>query len=101
MKLRYLFSAGGLAAGWGLMLLSVALYLLFWRVDAEPGARKAPEMFEMAVFVLCCGAPLFVGNLVYLLVSRPKKALIVAAALFLVVSLLGCLACPLVLLMLV
>jgi hypothetical protein len=30
--------------GWVLMLLAIAFYALFWRVDNEPGARPVPGL---------------------------------------------------------
>ncbi len=52
------------------MLLSIALYLLFWRVDNEPGARPVPGLFWAAIMFCSLGGSGFLGGHIYLITKK-------------------------------
>ena len=90
-----------MACGWASGLLSVAFYLLFWRVDNEPGAIKAPELLYASLAFLAAGGLAFVGGNVYLLARNAWKAYRNAwllCAVFLILAIIGS---PLLLILLV
>lgn len=90
-----------MAGGWASALLSVALYLLFWRVDNEPGAIKAPELLQASLIFLAAGGLAFIGGNIYLLTRNAWKAYRAAWLLCAVILLLAMLGSPLLLMMLV
>ena len=67
---KTILSAFLLAGGWGAMLFAVALYLLFWRVDNEPGARDFPILWWGAVTFASLGGLTFVGNHIFLIMKK-------------------------------
>ena len=87
--------------GWVLMLASAATYMLFWRVDNEPGVKGSPEMLIAAIAMACVGAVLFFGGNGLLLYRRDKKALLLAWLFVLLVGSLACLLSPLLLALMV
>lgn len=68
-----------LLVGWSGMLVSVAFYLLFWRVDNEPGAKDIPQLLWAAIFFLSTGGLAFLAANIYLLMRRAWKAYLIAA----------------------
>jgi len=78
LKLRDILGALLLASGWGSILLSVAVYLLFWRVDNEPGAKDIPALLWAAVSFCSLGGLAFVGSHIFLLVRRAWVWILVA-----------------------
>ena len=59
-----------LAGGWAAMLLSVVFYLLFWRVDNEPGAKDVPALLWTAVSFCTLGGLTFLGSHIYLIMKK-------------------------------
>jgi hypothetical protein len=59
-----------LAGGWGAMLLSIVFYLLFWRVDNEPGAKDVPALLWAAISACSLGGLAFLGSHVYLIIKK-------------------------------
>ena len=59
-----------LPTGWVAMLFSIALYLLFWRVDHEPGAREVPGLLWGAISLCSLGGFVFLGSHIFLIVRR-------------------------------
>ena len=96
-----IFSGFGAVVGWVLMLASAATYMLFWRVDNEPGVKGPPEMLITAIAMACMGAVLFFGGNGLLLYRRDKKALLLTWLFVLLVGLLACLLSPLLLALMV
>jgi hypothetical protein len=78
VKLKDILGAILLAGGWGSMLLSVAVYLLFWRVDNEPGAKDIPALLWAAVFFCSLGGLAFAGSHIFLIVRRAWVWILVA-----------------------
>lgn len=87
--------------GWALMLASLATYMLFWRVDNEPGVKGSPEMLFAAIAMACIGVVLFFGGNGLLLYWRDKKASLLTWLFILLVGLLACLLSPLLLALMV
>lgn len=58
------------------MLLSIVFYLLFWRVDNEPGAKDIPGLLWAAISFCSLGGLAFLGGHIYLI---KEKAWIVLA----------------------
>ncbi len=56
--------------GWGGMLLSVAVYLFFWRVDNEPGAKAVPALLWTAVSLCSLGGLAFLGGHILLIIKK-------------------------------
>ena len=44
------------------MLLSIAFYMLFWRVDNEPGAKDIPELLWAAISFCSLGGLAFLAS---------------------------------------
>lgn len=59
-----------LSGGWGSMLLSVVFYLLFWRVDNEPGAKDVPALLWAAISACSLGGLSFLGSHIYLIMKK-------------------------------
>lgn len=77
MKLKDLLVAILLGTGGGNLLLSIALYMLFWRIDNEPGAASVPALLWGAILFCSTGGLAFVGCNIFLVVRRAWAALIV------------------------
>lgn len=104
MKKREILSAIGVGSGWALVLFSVAAYLLFWRVDNEPGvaAAIARPYLITAIISFLSGSLLFLGNNLYLLlVPQKKTALLIAWVLVIGITLMACTLSPCLLILLV
>ncbi len=78
-EIKQLLSALLLALGWAFVLLSVAVYLLFWRVDNEPGAGPATGLLTAAIAMLSVGGVSLVANAVYLIVKKAWIVIVVTA----------------------
>ncbi len=94
----------GVAAGWWLLLFSVAALMMFWRVDNEPGvaAEIARPYLIAALVSFFSGGPLFVGsNLYLLLATQTKTALLIAWAVVIGITAMACLFSPLLLILMV
>ena len=76
MKPKEIFSGLLMAGGWISMLLSIVFYLLFWRVDNEPGAKDIPGLLWAAISFCSLGGLAFLGGHIYLI---KEKAWIVLA----------------------
>ncbi len=87
--------------GWATILLSIALYLLFWRVEYEPGAMKIPEILQASQAFLITGGLAFAGGNVYLLIRKAWKIYRVAWTLCGLILLLAILCSPALLVLLV
>jgi len=90
-----------LPAGWGAMLAAIAFYLLFWRVDNEPGAKDIPSLLWTAVILGISGNVTFVAAHIYLIKHRAWLMLGIAWVLGLVVLAGAVALAPMVLIMLV
>ncbi len=75
---KHILSGILLSGGWGAMLLSVAFYMLFWRVDNEPGAKDAPGLLWAAISFCSLGGLTFVGSHIYLLLEKVWLVLFIA-----------------------
>jgi hypothetical protein len=78
MKPKEIISGLLLSGGWGSMLLSGALYLLFWRVDNEPGAKDVPGLLWAAISFCSLGGLTFLGSNIYLMIRKSWIVLVVA-----------------------
>ncbi len=58
------------AVGLAAMLSSIVLYMFFWRVDNEPGAKDVPALLWAAISFCSLGGLVFLGSQVYLIVNR-------------------------------
>ncbi len=80
LSIRHLFVAFLLSSGWGAMLASIALYMLFWRVDNEPGAKAIPSLLWAAVSFCSLGGLAFVGSHIYLIIEKAWLLVLIAWA---------------------
>jgi hypothetical protein len=71
---RY-FDGTVVGCGWGMILLSAGAYLLFWRVDNEPGARPVPSLLWLAIAFCSVGGLAFLGSQVRLIMQKAWLAL--------------------------
>ena len=78
MKPKEILSGFLLSGGWGALLLSVAVYLLFWRVDNEPGAREIPALLWVAISFCSLGGLAFLGGHIYLIKEKAWLVLFIA-----------------------
>jgi len=78
MKIKEIISGFVLAGGWGSMLLSIVFYLLFWRVDNEPGAKDIPGLLWAAISFCSLGGLAFLGSHIYLIKEKAWIVLAVA-----------------------
>ena len=60
------------------MLLSIAFYMLFWRVDNEPGAKDVPGLLWAAISCCSLGGIAFLGSHVYLILKKSWLLLLIA-----------------------
>lgn len=60
------------------MLFSIAVYLLFWRVDNEPGARDVPGLLWAAIAFCSLGGLAFLRGHIYLIKQKAWTLLIIA-----------------------
>ncbi len=80
VEIKQILSALLLALGWAFVLLSVAVYLLFWRVDNEPGAGPATGLLTAAIAMLSVGGVSLLVNVVYLILKKAWIVIAVAGA---------------------
>lgn len=59
------------------MLFSVVLYLFFWRVDNEPGAKDMPVLLWTAVSLCSLGAVAFLGGNILLTLKKAWRLLVI------------------------
>jgi len=59
-----------LTGGWASMLVSVAVYMFYWRVHNEPGAGDAYGILAVSISFCSLGGLTFVGSHIYLLMKR-------------------------------
>ncbi len=85
VEIKQILSALLLALGWAFVLLSVAVYLLFWRVDNEPGAGSATGLLIAAIAMLSVGGLSVIANAIYLIVKKAWIVIAVAGAVCLVI----------------
>jgi hypothetical protein len=78
MKPKEIVSSLLLSSGWGSMLFSVAIYLLFWRVDNEPGAKEVPGLLLAAIAFCSLGGLAFLGGHIYLIKQKAWVLLLIA-----------------------
>ena len=78
MKPKEIISGLFLSGGWGSMLLSIAFYMLFWRVDNEPGAKDVPGLLWSAIACCSVGGLAFLGSHIYLIVRKAWTALFIS-----------------------
>jgi hypothetical protein len=78
IQLKEILSALLVASGWGSMLLSVVFYLLFWRVDNEPGAKDVPGLLWAAISFCSLGGLTFLGSNIYLMVKKSWVVFVIA-----------------------
>ena len=67
-----------LAGGWLSILVSVAIYAFFWRVDNEPGARDFPGLLWAAISFCSIGGLAFLGNHIYLIIKKAWMIILIA-----------------------
>ena len=101
VEIKEILSALLLAAGWVLVLLSIAVYLLFWRVDNEPGAAPVPGLLIAAILLFSMGTLSLVINTIYLIVKKSWIIMIITMLVCLVVLFGACNLSPILLLLLV
>ena len=59
-------------------MFSVAVYLLFWRVDNEPGAKDVPGLLWIAIAFCSCGCLAFLVGHIYLIKQKVWTFLLIA-----------------------
>jgi hypothetical protein len=101
MKIHNILSGLSVVLGALFQVIGVITYLLFWRVDNEPGYRGDPLVFALALGLCGLVFLLFLGGNVGLLVNRAQKAALVAWFLVGLVAALACAISPLVLMLMV
>ncbi len=74
---KVILSMLAFVGGWGGMLLSVAVYLLFWRVDNEPGAKDVPGLLWTAVSLCSLGGLAFLGGHILLIIKKAWRMLLI------------------------
>ena len=84
-EVKQVLSAILLALGWAFVLMSVAVYLLFWRVYNEPGASPATGLLVAAITLLSVGGLSLIGNTIYLIVRKAWIVLVVTAVVCVVI----------------
>ena len=84
-EIKQILSALLLALGWAFVLLSIAVFLLFWRVDNEPGAGSATGLLAAAIAMLSLGGLSSIANSIYLIVKKAWIVLAVTAAVCVVI----------------
>jgi len=84
-EIKQLLNALLLALGWAFVLLSIAVYLLFWRVDNEPGAGSATGVLIAAIAMLSVGGLSVIANAIYLIVRKAWIVIVIAGAVCLVI----------------
>jgi len=67
-----------LSSGWGSILFSLAVYLLFWRVDNEPGAKAVPGLLWAAITFCSLGGLAFLGGHFYLIKQKAWMLLFIS-----------------------
>ena len=101
MSIRNLFSAASVVMGWIFQIVAVGIYLLYWRVENEPGVKGDPLWLATALCLGGLGLLLFGGGNLSLFLARAKNAALVAWILVIAIALLACLASPALLIFLV
>ena len=101
VEIKEILSALLLAAGWALLLLSIAVYLLFWRVDNEPGAAPAPGLLITAIALFSTGMLSMIANAIYLVIKKSWIIIIITGILCLAILFGACNLSPILLLLLV
>jgi len=101
MKLKEIISGLFLSTGWGSILFSIAVYLLFWRVDNEPGARDIPGLLWAAIAFCSLGGLAFLGGHVYLIKKKAWTLLFIAWGLCVALTLAAVALSPILLLLMV
>ena len=77
MKAKEIISGLLASGGWGFMLLSIVFYLLYWRVDSEPGAKAIPGLLWTAISLCSLGSFGVLGGNIYLLKQKSWITLII------------------------
>ena len=77
MKPKEIISGFFLTGGWAFMLLSIVFYLLYWRVDNEPGAKAVPGLLWAAISCVSVGGLTFLGSHIYLIIKRSWLLLVI------------------------
>jgi hypothetical protein len=101
MWIRSFLSVAGVFIGAIFQVAGVVTYLLFWRIDNEPGVAGDPLMFAAAVGLVLFGLLLFFGGIAGLIVNRAKAAALVAVLLVAAVAFCACAISPMVLILMV
>jgi len=78
MSVKRVISGAILSSGWIMMLLSIVFYLLFWRVDNEPGAKDVPALLWAAISFCSLGGLAFLGGNIYLIKEKSWIVLVSA-----------------------
>ncbi len=101
VDVKEILSALLLAVGWAFVLLSVAVYLLFWRVDNEPGAAPVPGLLIPAIVLFSTGTLSTVANTIYLIVKKSWIIMVITGVVCLAILFGACNLSPILLLLLV
>lgn len=102
MTKQEILSAAGVVLGWTCILLAAGTYLLFWRVDNEPGYRgDATGMLLAAILLAGSGGLSFLFCNIYLITKRYKFGFLIAWLLVIVISIGAISVAPILLLFLV
>jgi hypothetical protein len=101
LKPKEIISGLLLSTGWGSMLFSIAVYLLFWRVDNEPGAKDIPGLLWAAISFCSLGGLAFLGGHIYLIKQKAWTLLFIAWGLCVALVIGGIALSPILLLLLV
>jgi hypothetical protein len=101
VEIKEILSAFLLVAGWALVLLSIAVYLLFWRVDNEPGAAPVPGLLTTAILLFSTGTLSLIVNTIYLIVKKSWIIIAITGVVCLLILIEACGLSPILLLLLV
>jgi hypothetical protein len=101
MKPKEIISGLLLSSGWGSLLFSVAVYMLFWRVDNEPGAKDIPSLLWAAISFCSLGGLAFLGGHIYLIKQKAWTLMFIAWGLCVALTLVAVSLSPILLLLIV
>jgi len=101
VPIRNFLSAASVVLGWILKIAALSTYLLFWRVDNEPGVKSPTSMLITAICLGGLGIVFFAGGNLALILDRAKTAAIIAWILVILITALACLMSPALLVLLV
>ena len=101
MKPKEIISGLLLSSGWGSLLFSVAVYMLFWCVDNEPGAKDIPGLLWAAISFCSLGGLAFLGGHIYLIKQKAWTLMFIAWGLCVALTLVAVSLSPILLLLMV